>query len=134
MGKHTEKAIRLLWGKYKALGSWAAVAVDIGLTEGDRAAVRKAAHGAVMVKVYRALKIPYKKEAQERARLGRIRGWIALSGKLYYTDREGREAVADLSERARRLGVTAEAIRARDLYSFITGRAVPALREKVKNG
>lgn len=131
MGKHTEKAIRLLQAKYEALGSWAAVAVEIGLTEADRAAVRKAANGAIMAKVYRALGIPYRKELNERARLARIRGRIALSGKLTYTDNEGRPASVDLSERARRLGIAAESISARRLYSFIAGQAVPALRKRI---
>jgi ribosomal protein L4 len=101
----------------------------------DRAAVRKAANGAVMAKVYRALNIPYRRELTERARLGRIRGRIALTGKLTYTDVNGRTATADLSQRARRLGITAETISAARLYSFIAGQAVPALRKRiVENG
>ena len=132
MGNHTKRAIRLLQAKYKALGSWAAVAVDLGLSEGDRAAVRKAAQGAVMAKVYRALGIPYREELNVRARLGRIRGRIALSGKLTYTDKDGRPATADLSERARRLGVEAEDISAARLYILISGAFVPALSNKRK--
>lgn len=136
MGKYTEKAIRLLQAKYEALGSWAAVAVDIGLTEKDRAAVHKAAGGAVIARVYRALRIPYRAELNERARLARIEGKIALAGQITYIDKNGRQAQADLSQRARRLGITDTEITAARLYGLIAGQAVPALekREKGKHG
>lgn len=138
MGEHTKKAIDALQAKYKLLGSWAAVALTIGLEEADRAAVQKAAQGSIVKKVYKALGVPHylaaREAARQRARLAKINGRLPLAGQLHYTDKNGRPAAADLSERAKRLGVTAADISAARLYLLIVDRAVPQLKRRIKDG
>jgi len=134
MGKYTEKAIQLLQAKYAALGSWAAVAVDIGLKSKDRAAVHKAANGSIIARVYEALNIPYRKALAEKVRLSRIKGKVPLSGIIRYTDNHGNPQTADLSQRAKRLGTKRKEIGAKELYLFISERVTSALEKRIENG
>jgi len=130
MDKYTERAIQLLQAKYAALGSWAAVAVDIGLKSKDRAAVHKVANGSIIARVYEALNIPYRQALSEKARLARIKGIVPLSGIITYVGKDGQQKTADLSQRAKRLGTSRKQIKAKELYHFINQRAAPALEKK----
>lgn len=143
------KAQRQLLDLHAALGSWAAVAEELGLEEGDRAAVHMVAvRGSVQVKVLEALGLPsrfvevipcqcgrvHQRGDCEAGRIAARREAVAaagaefpVSGIVRFRDRDGQLLEADLSQRARRLGLDPEragTVTALLLFDLIVGRQV----------
>ena len=130
--------------------SWAAVAVAIGLEPRDKAAVNAVARKAsAQRKVLVALGLPgdftavlacrcgcgeaaHCKRGRELVRRDKAQASglaLELAGELTYKTADGELVTVDLSQRARRLGTTAQTIEAADLFDLFCGDNLPAFME-----